>query len=168
LQPNGAGGRVHVSQRGLGTHGIGWIEEHGNASGAGHQFAQEPQPLRPQLCGEKIDAGRVAARPGEADDKTKLDGVLADAEDDRDHGGCSFGRQSGELTARCGDHVHLTLHKLGRQLRQPIDLTFGVAVFDRHVLARDIAGFTEALPKCGHEVRSAGGRAVQKPDHRHR
>src|SRR3979490_2233074 len=57
------------------------------------------------------------------------------------------------------------MNQLSSHRRQSIVLTFGVAVFDRHVLARDITGFTEALPKCGHEVRSAGGRAVQKPDH---
>ena len=41
---------------------------------------------------EKIDAGRIAARPGKAGDQTKLDRVFADAEDDRDRCGRSFGR----------------------------------------------------------------------------
>jgi hypothetical protein len=55
---------------------------------------QEPQPLGRHLCDEKIDAGRVAAGPGEARDKTKLDRVIADTEDDRDRRCCSFGRDS--------------------------------------------------------------------------
>jgi hypothetical protein len=42
--------------------------------------------------GEKIGAGRVAARPGEAGDKAKLDRVLSDGEHDRDRRGRSFGR----------------------------------------------------------------------------
>ena len=41
---------------------------------------QEPKPLGCHLLAEKIDAGRVAARSGEAGDKTKLDGVFGDAE----------------------------------------------------------------------------------------
>src|ERR1039458_9582208 len=45
---------------------------------------QEPQPLGRHLGVEKIDAGHIAARPGEAGDKTKLDRVFGDTEDDRD------------------------------------------------------------------------------------
>ena len=55
---------------------------------------QEPQPLGRHLLDEKIDAGHVAARPGEACDKTLPDRVFADAEDDRDRRGCSFGRDA--------------------------------------------------------------------------
>jgi hypothetical protein len=43
---------------------------------------QESQPLCAHLLGEKINAGRVAARTGEVGDKTKLDRVIADAEDE--------------------------------------------------------------------------------------
>ena len=54
---------------------------------------QESQPLGSNLSGQKIDAGRVAARPGKAGDQTKLDRVLRDAEDDRNRRGGSFGRE---------------------------------------------------------------------------
>ena len=57
---------------------IGRIDEHGNASGSGHQLAQQFQPLRRQLAGKKIDTRQVAARPGEAGDKTEPDRVVAD------------------------------------------------------------------------------------------
>ena len=53
---------------------------------------QQPQPLGQNLRDEKIDAGRVAARPGKAGDETKLDRVFADTEDDWDRGGRSFSR----------------------------------------------------------------------------
>ena len=56
---------------------------------------QEPQPLCVHLRVEKIDAGRVTAGPGEAGDKTKLNWVFADAEDDRDRRCCSFSRERG-------------------------------------------------------------------------
>ena len=59
--------------------------------------------------------------------------------------------------------------KFGRQRRQSIHLIFGPAVFDRDVLALDMAGFFEALAKCAQAVGERVGRcAVEKPDHRHR
>ena len=106
---------------------------------------QEPEPLCHQLSGEKIDAGRVAARPGEAGDKTELDRVVADAEDDRDGRGCSFGRERAEAVAGRGDHGHVTADQVGHECRQAIVLTLQPVVLDRHVLALDVAGFVEAF-----------------------
>ena len=42
----------------------------------GHQLTQEFQPLCHQLGTEKIDTCQVAARPGEAGDKTEPDRVF--------------------------------------------------------------------------------------------
>ena len=130
---------------------------------------QEPQPLGRHLRGEKIDAGRVAARPGEAGDKTKLDRVFGDAEDDRDRRGCSFGRERSGAVAGRGDHGHATADQIGHQRRQAIVLALQPVVLDRHVLAFDVAGFVEALAERGRKARGTIGRpAVDKPDHRHR
>ena len=129
---------------------------------------QEPQPLCHQLSIEKIDAGRVAARPGEAGDKTKPDRVIADAEDDRDRRGCSFGRQCGQVAGR-GDHGHLSANQIGHQCRQAIVLALQPVVLDCHVLAFDGAGFVEAFAERGRIARVGIGRSVSdKPDHRHR
>jgi hypothetical protein len=68
---------------------------------------QESQPLAHHLLDEKIEASRVATRPGEAGDKTKLDRVIADSEDDRDRRGRSFGRNRSRNTS-CADHGHMT------------------------------------------------------------
>jgi hypothetical protein len=77
-------------------------------------------PLGDYLKEEKIDARRVAARPGEARDRTKFDRIFTDAEDDRDRGGRSFGRERGRV-ARRGDHSHTTADQLGHQRRQAIE-----------------------------------------------
>ena len=79
LQPYGASSRFHVSQCGFGIGGTCRIDEHGHASGRGHQLTQQFQPLCRQLGIEKIDSCQVAARPGEARDKTKPDRVFGDA-----------------------------------------------------------------------------------------
>src|SRR5215472_6948426 len=73
---------------------IGWIDQHRDTGGLGHQIMEESQSLGRNFSGEKIDAGRVAARLGKAGDETKFDGVVADAEDDRDRCGRSHGRLS--------------------------------------------------------------------------
>ena len=52
-----------------------------------------------------------------------------------------------------GDHGDLSANQFGRQRRQPIELILGPAVFDRHVLALDIAGVLQALAKCAQTVR---------------
>jgi hypothetical protein len=139
----------------------------GDTSGAGHQLAQEPQPLRPQLCGEKIDTRRVAAWPGEAGDQTELDRILGDTEDDRNRGRCGFGRQRGGLAARCRDDGNAATNQVGRQLRQLINMIFGPAVLDRHVLARYVTRFAEPLTECSYEVGAGRGRTVQKSNRRH-
>ena len=89
----------------------------------------------------------VAARPGEAGDKTKLDRVVADAEDDRDRRGRSFGRERGGCAAGRGDDGHTTADQVGHQRRQAIVLALQPVVLDRHVLALDVAGF--ARGPCG-------------------
>ena len=63
-------------QRRFGIRHIGRIDEHRDASRRRYQFAQQSQPLCAQFSGEKIYAGRVASRPGEARDKAKLYGVF--------------------------------------------------------------------------------------------
>jgi hypothetical protein len=136
LQSNGTGSRFQVPQRGLGTHRVGRIEQHGDTGGTGSQFAQEPQPFCPQLRSEKIDAGGIAARAGKAGDKTELNRVLGNAKDDRNQLCCGFRREGGRLTTRRGDHCHPAADQVGSQLRQPINMTFRPAIFDRHVFAR--------------------------------
>jgi hypothetical protein len=56
LQPHCARSRFHVSQCRLGSHRVGWVDEHGNTDGSGHQLAQKFQPLCHQLGIKKIDA----------------------------------------------------------------------------------------------------------------
>ena len=69
---------------------------------------QECQPLGVHLQDEKIDAGRVAARPREAGNKTKLDRVGTDCKYDRNCRGGSFGRdRTGRVDGR-GDHRNAT------------------------------------------------------------
>jgi hypothetical protein len=95
-------------QCGLGDRRAGRIDEHANTSRLGHQLVQEPQALGHRFLSEEIEAGHVAARPREARDQTKLDRVIADAEDDRDRPGRGFGRDRARRAAGRRDHGDTT------------------------------------------------------------
>ena len=114
---------------------------------------QESQALRGHLRGEKIDAGRVAARPGKACNKTNLDRVVTDAEDDRDRRCRSFGRDRREREAGRRDDGYTTADQVSHQRRQAIELALQTVVLDRHVLAFQVAGFAETFVERTHPIR---------------
>src|SRR5262249_22991731 len=66
------------------------------------------------------------------------------------------------------DHRHLTAYQIGCEVGQSVVLVLRPAILDRHILALDVAGFTNALPECGQIARTIGRRAAEEPDHRHR
>src|SRR5262249_40927173 len=85
----------------------------------------------------------VAARPVEAGDEPKHDGVAANYED---NGNGRSRRLCG--TDRWGprsrdDYGYSVVDQIGRQCGEPIVLTVRVAVFDRNVPAFGIAGFAQ-------------------------
>jgi hypothetical protein len=104
---------------------------------------QQPQPLGRDLSRQKIDAGRITARSGNAGDQTKLDGVFADREDDRYCCGRSFGRKRGRIAPERNDYRHATAGQVGHERWQAIVLALQPMVLDRRVLALDVAGFVE-------------------------
>ena len=95
---------------------------------------------------------RLATRP-------RLDRVAADDEDDRDRRGCAFRRECRRGAAR-HDHVDLAADEVGGQCGQPIIVTLRPAVFDRHVLSLDIAGFAQSLAERGHKRLQTGRASV--------
>src|ERR1700745_142608 len=66
------------------------------------------------------------------------------------------------------DHRHLTAYQIGCEVGQSIVLVLCPAVLDRHILALDVASFTNTLLECSQKVCTAvRRRAVEDPDHRH-
>jgi hypothetical protein len=143
------------------------LDQNGNADGLGHQLVQNCQSLRGQLIREKIDPRQVSARPGEAGDKTELDRVFTDAEDDWGRRCCSFGRLRRHI-AGCGDDSHLAAHQIRHQGREAIVLAFQPVVFDRYVLTINVGVLAEAFAKRGRKAGVAISRPISdKPDNRH-
>src|SRR5213083_1904346 len=67
------------------------------------------------------------------------------------------------------DHRHLTAYQIGCEVGQSVVLVLRPAILDRHILALDVADFTNALPECGQKACTISRRrAAEEPDHRHR
>ena len=60
-----------------------------------------------------------------------------------------FAASAEGVAARRHDHVDLAADEIGGQGGQPIIMALRPAVFDRHVLSLDIAGFAQSLPERG-------------------
>src|SRR5262245_54123601 len=169
LQPHCTSSRFQVSHCIFGACNTGRIDEHGHAHGGGHQLAQKLQPCYYQIYAKEIDTGQVAARPGDARDKTKPDRIIRNGEDDWDCRGCRLGRLRRWGASAGGDDSDLPANQVGRQLWKPVILALRPAVDDRHILALNVADLlqtsapgVQTVPD--HVLRSG----VEKPDHRHR
>lgn len=132
----------HVFDRCLGI-GTDRINEHGHTA----------QPFRSQLSRQKIDTREVAARPGEARNKTNPNWVFSNDEGNGDRGGCRLGRGRSSNSAGRDDHGGPSVNQIGCQRRQPIKLIVSPAIIDRHVLALDKASILQALAERAQKVR---------------
>src|SRR5262252_4464014 len=68
------------------------------------------------------------------------------------------------------DHRHLTAYQIGCEVGQSVVVVLRPAILNRHILALDVAGFTNALPECGQKACTIGRRprAAEESYHRHR
>src|SRR5262245_19962422 len=147
---------------------VGCIHKDGDAGNCGDQRAQKFKPLCYQLGCKKVDTRHVAAGPGEADNKTKLDRILARDEYDRHRRCCRFGNDGHLFAGRC-DHCDLAANQIGRHLRKPIVLIFGESVDNRDILALDIAGLFQTLAKSAQAFRDGIRRSrIEETNHRYR
>src|SRR5262249_21242506 len=142
------------------------IDQHANAYGSRLQFMQQPKLFCPKLRRNEGDTGDVAARPVETGDEAELNRVAAAYEDDRD-------RRSRRLGYICrddvmsSDHRHLTAYQIGCEVGQSVVLVLRPAILDHDILALDVTGFTNALPKGGQITCTIGKRRnAEETDHR--
>src|SRR5262249_56631681 len=79
----------------------------------------------------------------------KLDWIVADTKHYWDRRGRGFRSERCGSAGRGDDNAHTTTDQIVDQFRQSVVLTFRPTVLDRHILAPDKTGLTEAPPKCG-------------------
>src|SRR5262249_40532064 len=106
----------------------------------------------------------------EAGDEAELDWVVANrSKHDWDGRGRALGRERRSGTSARDDHGDAASDEVSRQLRQLIRLIVGEAVFNREVLALNIARRPQPLAKSAQHIAVRIRRlAVKEPDHRHR
>jgi hypothetical protein len=133
----------------------------------GHKLAQQLQPLCSQRDGVIGNARDVAPRSVHAGDQALLDGIATDRENNRDRRGCRLGRARRSPKTR-EDYCDLSTNQIGRQGRQSIQLAIRPAVFDRNILAFDVADFPQASAERRSGRCGGAGRSAEEPDHRQR
>ena len=80
----------------------------------------------------------------------------------------AFAAKAGRGASGRDNHSDLAAHQLGRHRRQPIVLAFGEAIFDRYVVALDVAGFGQTLAKnSAGSAHSPQPSRAEKAYHRH-
>ena len=107
---------------------------------------QQLQPLRRHLHIRLRHARDVATRSIQITDEAELDRVGAGFKDDRNGGGRGLGcnRRGG---ACCSNHRDLTGNQICHHRRQTVILTLRPAIFDRHIVALNIACFAQTFEK---------------------
>jgi hypothetical protein len=161
-----AGNLLRVSQCSLRNHWISGIDQHGHTAGLGHELMQEFQALGDHLLAKKIYSCRVATRPGEARDQTKLDRVFADAEHDRYRRSCGLRRERSGSVSGHGDHRHATANQLGYRRPHAIVSALQPVVLDRDILAINITNFPKTHAESGRIPRESIGRSHDESNNR--
>src|SRR6516165_3769837 len=96
----------------------------------------------------------VALPPGRARLATRPNSTgSSHAEDNRNCRCRRFGHDRNIRITERGNHGHTTTNQVINKRRQTIELALKPMVFDRHVLALHIAGFTKALAEPSQTVR---------------
>ena len=101
----------------------------------------------------------------ETGNEIEFDGIGTSRKNDRNSGGCSFGRhcsRRGERNHRC----HGVGHQLGGQCRQAVEARIGRAIFDCEIAPFDIASILEPLPN-GADLSIIQLSAAEQADQRH-
>ena len=128
---------------------------------------QQLQALCDRADSEGAHTGHIAARSVEARDQAKLDRVGAHHENDWYRWGRRFGGQRGRRAVGRHDHSHPMLNQVGGHDRQSIVAALRPTIFDRDVLALDVASFGQALVKSSNQLApGVRRRGIKKSDQR--
>src|SRR5262249_49753238 len=149
--------------------GRGRIYQQRDGPRRGGQLLRQVQLLCHQLRGEEVHAGNITTRPIQACNEAKSDWVRSHYKHDRNCCGRRLCHGCRNTAAAREYHVHLTLHQIGSERWQKVELSARPAVFDRDIPALHIAAFAETFMECAHKMGKRVGRlAADKADHRHR
>src|SRR3954467_5556779 len=107
----------------------------------GTSSRSSPSFLGVQQAEEQVYPTHIAAGSAQAGDEAQFDRITATTDDNRDRPGRRLCHKSYDGTSSRDDHGDLTANQIGGKCWQPLVLTLRPSVFDRHVLAPNIADF---------------------------
>jgi hypothetical protein len=128
--------------------------------GRGNDRLEQRQPFGAELGGERRQAREVAARPGEAGDEPRPDGITPEPHDDRHGGGGLLGGADCRIPRR-HDDGHLPLHQVGREGREPLVHPPRIALLHGEMVPVAIPEVVQALQEAVAQGGGACGRREQ-------
>src|SRR5439155_5935959 len=124
-----------------------WIDKHRNGSAIGYKLPSKLQPLRPHFRSHNGRAREIAPRPVKTGNKSSLNWVAPESEDDRYGPRRCLGRQRRRLTTGRSNHCNLTADQFGSELGQSIVAAFCPTILYCDVLTFEIADLAQTLAK---------------------
>jgi hypothetical protein len=146
LEPELACRRLQVFLLNLG-HRVSRVVQQDDRARSRHHLVDQLEALLPGIHVQRDDAGHIAARSIEARDESGFDRIDAAVEHNGNRSGRRLGRLGRGISAKGGNHRDLTANEIRGELRQPLVLVVGPAIFDHRIAAFDHACFVQALPK---------------------
>src|SRR6185295_14449951 len=119
----------------------------------------------------RAEAGRprdIAARPRKARDEPAPNRIGSRSEDNGEGSRRLLGGEGDDGVSSFGhDDINLERNQFGRESREPLDLPFGIPVFDHEVATLDVTEVTQSLTEGLAQVGASGqvGRQVAYASH---
>src|SRR5262249_21129535 len=128
------------------------IDEHSDARGFSQDLAQNLKLLCRQLGIKKIDACQVGAGSRKAADQPELDWVLGGEEHNRNSRRCCLSSKSSANTTARDDYINMPMHRIGRQIWQPIHLVLSPTIFDCYGVVFRVAALLKTSTKSAQAI----------------
>jgi hypothetical protein len=130
---------------------VGRIPQHGEPGKIWNHFPDQLEPLSLQFGRDRGQPGGVSARPRDARDEPRADGIADGHHDererrrdfcDRERSGCPRGH----------DHIDVRRDQLGNEGGKSLVFSFRPTILDRDISPFQIPEFTQAFAECPDEI----------------
>jgi hypothetical protein len=114
------------------------------------------QTLADELRAEAGQARDIAARPRKVGDEPARNRITNTSEDNGDSPGRLHGRQGDSCASAHEDDINLERNQLGREGGDPLELSFGISVFDHEVATLDVTKLTQSFTESLAQLSASG------------
>src|SRR5437867_5234147 len=123
-----------------------WQPEDSDLADPRNGLREQFQTLADELRGEVGQPRDIAVRPRKAGDEPAPNRIGSTSEDNGEGSGRLLGGEGGDCASSLGhDDINLERNQFGRESGEPLDLPFGISVFDHEVATLDVPEVTQPL-----------------------